>query len=273
MRTSRHPIASLLCALGAVVIAALVLMRWGVSPLTLLLAAIALSCPIVMLYVRYMSRRALIALNEPAPHTHGVTMSWAAPFYDAYCPLLGLGSNFRRETLRHSGIQKGERVLDVGCGTGVLTRLAAEAAGAQGRVVGIDPAPAMIAVARRKAAAAQSRAQFRLAAIEALPFPAQAFDLVLSSFMVHHLPPAVKRAGFSEVWRVLKPGGRLLVVDIDKPAHVLWWLVCWPLFFLSFTAPNLRGEVPAYLRDAGFTPVERRARKGGLLSFWIAVKP
>jgi len=75
------------------------------------------------------------------------------------------------------------------------------------------------------------------------------------------------------VYRVLKPGGRLLLVDIDRPTNPLWWLLCRPLLFFHFTAPNLRGEVPAYLRAAGFAPVEVCARKGGVLSFWLATKP
>lgn len=272
MSTHSH-IAGKLCAIGMVVFAVVALRVWGVTPFTLLLAVIALSCPAVMLYGWWLSRRALSSLDEPAVHTHGVTMNYAAPVYDFYCPLLGFGPEFRRETLHHAALAPGEHVLDVGCGTGVLTHLAAEQAGVGGSVIGIDPSPAMLQVARRNANAEASRASFKVAAIEALPFAAASFDLVLSSFMVHHLPPAVKRAGLAEIYRVLKPGGRLLVVDIDRPANPLWWLLCWPLLLMPFTAPNLRGEVPRYLRAAGFAPVEVRARKGGLLSFWLAIKP
>lgn len=211
--------------------------------------------------------------DERAPSTHGVTMGWAAPFYDLYCPWLGIGPEFRSETLRHAGIRAGEQVLDVGCGTGVLTRLAAEAVGPTGQVIGIDPAPEMIAKARRNAAAAASRAEFRLAAIENLPFADASFDAALSSFMLHHLPPEVKRQGLGEVFRVLKPGGRLLAVDIDRPANPLWWPLCWPLLLFAFTGSNLRGEVPAFLRTAGFDAVEVRARRHGLFTFWLAIKP
>lgn len=256
-------IAAKLCAISMTLLAVVMLRLWGITPWTLLLAFIAFACPVVMIYGWWLSRRALTELDEPSVHTHGVTMNYAAPIYDAYCPLLGLGENFRRETLRHAALAPGEHVLDVGCGTGVLTRLAAQQVGSNGEVIGIDPSPAMLQVARRNV----SRASFKVAAIEALPFAAASFDLVLSSFMLHHLPPAVKRAGLAEVYRVLKPGGRLLVVDIDRPANPLWWLLCWPLLLMPFTAPNLRGEVPSYLRDAGFATVEIRARKGGLLSF------
>lgn len=261
------------CGLLPVLFAALVLLLWGVSAWTLTLAIIALACPLAMLWSWRMARRALAPLDEPVPHTRGMTMDWAVPVYDWYCPRLGLGPAFRRETLRHAALRPGEHVLDAGCGTGVLTRLAAEAVGATGRVVGIDPGPRMLAMARRNASACGARVEFRLAAIEALPFPDASFDAVLASLMLHHLPPGVKLAGLKEVYRVLKPGGRLIAVDLDRPAHPLWWLAAWPLLLMPMTRGNVLGEITALLRTAGFDPVAARARWLRLLTFWEARKP
>ena len=257
-----------LCPWLAVALAVAVLMLVGLTWWSALFAALLLVCPVLVLWGMFITRS---KLDEPVVHTHGMTMDWAVPIYDWYCPKLGLGPAFREATLSYAALKAGERVLDVGCGTGVLTRLAARAVGSAGHVIGIDPGPAMLAVARRNAAA--SRAEFRLAAIESLPFANASFDIVLSSCMLHHLPPEVKSEGLCEVYRVLRPGGRLLVVDIDRPANPFWWLLCWPLLFFHFTAPNLRGEVPIYLSAAGFTPVTVRGRKGGLLTFWLAMKP
>lgn len=211
--------------------------------------------------------------NETVPETRGMVMNWQAPFYDWMCRLVGLGQNFRHETLRHAALRPGERVLDVGCGTGVLTRLAAEAVGPSGHVVGIDPSPGMIGVARRNTVQANSRAEFKLAAIERLPFEEGSFDVVLSSCMLHHLPAEPKQAGLREVCRVLKPGGRLMAVDIDRPANPLWWMVIWPLLRMPMAAINLRGEIPAYLRNAGFDPVQVKGRWARWLTFWVAAKP
>lgn len=262
-----------LCAIAMLVFALVVPRVFGATPYTLLLAAIALACPMVMLYGWWLSRRALAVLDEAPVHTHGVTMNYAAPVYDFYCPLLGLGEEFRHETLRHAELRSREHVLDVGCGTGVLTRLAAQQVGVGGSVVGIDPSPAMLHVARRNANAEASRALFKVAAIEALPFDSGQFDVVFSSCMLHHLAPELKRAGLAEVYRVLKPGGRFVIVDVDRPAGAWVWLIVWPLLLMPMTASNLRGEIPAYLHGAGFNPVMTRGRWIKLLSFWVAVKP
>lgn len=212
--------------------------------------------------------------EEPTPHTCGVTLNWAAAIYDKCCSLIGLGDPFRHETLQHAALQSGERLLDVGCGTGLLTRHAAEMVGPVGDAVGIDPAAKMIRVARTKAAQSANRAEFKVAAIERLPFPAENFDVVLSSLMLHHLPAEVKRVGLREVYRVLKPGGRLLAVDLDRPETPWWWwLVIWPLLVMPTARGNIHGEILAYLRDAGFQAVEARGRWAKLLTFWIAIKP
>ena len=113
-------------------------------------------------------------------------------------------------------IAPGEIVLDVGCGTGAVAMAMRRRLGTSGRVYGIDPAPQMIAVARRKAKRARLAIDYQVAGVEALPFPDDTFDVVTSSLMMHHLPADLQRTGLKEMYRVLKPGGRLLVVDF-KP--------------------------------------------------------
>lgn len=259
------------CPWTALGLAAGVLVLFGVSWWSALLAALLLVCPALILWGLVETRSPPDADQEPIPATRGMTLDRPAPFYDASCRLFGLGSRFREETLRHAALAPGERLLDVGCGTGVLTRLAAARVEPSGQAVGIDPAPRMVGLARKNAVGGQ--AEFKLAAIERLPFESASFDVVVASLMLHHLPPDLKRDGLREVYRVLKPGGRLLVVDLDRPASSLWWLLAWPLLLMPMTASNLRGEIPGYLRDAKFDPVQPEGRWMRLLTFWRATKP
>jgi demethylmenaquinone methyltransferase/2-methoxy-6-polyprenyl-1,4-benzoquinol methylase/phosphoethanolamine N-methyltransferase len=159
--------------------------------------------------------------------TEGAAIRWAR-LYDLGTTVLSFGrpSALHRKIVALAGIGQGERILDVGCGPGRLSILAGAVVGAGGESCGIDPAPEMIALARRKAARAGVRVRFDVGAIEALPYPDDHFDVVLSSLMLHHVPDDLKRRGFVECRRVLKPAGRLLAVDFgatpdDGIGHVL----------------------------------------------------
>jgi ubiquinone/menaquinone biosynthesis C-methylase UbiE len=139
-------------------------------------------------------------------------MGW---FVDTFL-FRGQWSELRRKTVTLAGMQPGEQVLDVGCGTGTLALEAARRASRAGRVVGVDPSTDQIARARSKAARRKLPVDFQIGVIEQLPFPDQTFDVVLSTLMMHHLPVPLKRQGLAEIARVLKPGGRLIIADF-KP--------------------------------------------------------
>jgi ubiquinone/menaquinone biosynthesis C-methylase UbiE len=264
-----------LCPFVMLGAAAGIFMLLGLSAWTALLATCLLVCPALLVWgALQVKRRQRPLLLDPIPGTRGVPLNWMAPFYDRLCKVVGLGESFRQETLRYAAMQPGEGVLDVGCGTGVLTRLAAEVVGPAGWVVGIDPAPMMIALAWENAALAGKRAEFRLAAVEHLPFADQTFDAVLASFVMHHLPPEVKRAELQEVYRVLKPGGRLVVVDIDwSQARPVWRLLGWPLGLIPLFRDHWAGRLSSYFIQTGFRPVEAVGRWRWCWGFWVAYKP
>lgn len=154
---------------------------------------------------------------EQPTQTEGRLIRWA-PYYDlaVHITTLGQARRLRKITIDQALIKPGDSVLDVGCGTGEVTLLA-KAPAKHGPVYGIDPAPEMIAVARKKAARKGIEIDFRVGVIEALPFPDASIDVVTSSLMMHHLPETLKLRGLAEVYRVLKPGGRLLVADFLRP--------------------------------------------------------
>ena len=192
---------------------------------------------------------------DAAPATEGRTIRWAQ-HYDVVVRLLTLGKDkaIRQMTVDMAGIRPGDNVLDVGCGTGDLTLLAKARTGTGGKVVGIDAAPEMIEVARRKAAQKNTEVEFRTEVIEALSFPDQTFDVVLSSLMMHHLPGELKRRGLAEIFRVLKPGGRVLVIDMKSPAghrgrH-------WMALMLHPTPQTGLLELSMLMKKLGFMHVE-----------------
>jgi demethylmenaquinone methyltransferase/2-methoxy-6-polyprenyl-1,4-benzoquinol methylase/phosphoethanolamine N-methyltransferase len=156
--------------------------------------------------------------REAAPATKGVRIRWPR-WYDALNRLhfLGREDQFREKTVEIAGIECGQSVLDVGCGTGNLTMAAKARAGAEGEVHGNDAAPEMIRQAERKAAEVQLDIRYKTALIEDIPYPDHTFNVVLSSLMLHHLPRDLKRKGIAEISRVLKPSGRFFAVDVDPP--------------------------------------------------------
>ncbi len=130
--------------------------------------------------------------------------------------LLGRAPSFREQLLALARLQRGEAVLDIGCGTGSLALRAKAASGASGVVCGVDASAEMIAWARQKAERAGAEVDFQRASAQALPFPDCRFDLVLSTLMLHHLPKKARARHAAEARRVMRPGGRMLLVDFAE---------------------------------------------------------
>lgn len=117
-------------------------------------------------------------------------------------------------------IVPGEAVLDLGCGAGFDTLVAAQLVGPVGRVAGVDMSPEMVAVAEAALRVANfPQVEFRVAQVEALPFPDASFDVALSNGVLNLIPD--KPAALREIFRVLRPGARLQACDMglvgDQP--------------------------------------------------------
>lgn len=135
----------------------------------------------------------------------------SAPDYDRVDRLLALGSGswYRRQALQRAGLGPGMRMLDVAVGTGLVAREALGLVGERGCVIGVDPSAGMLAQSEAHGLTlARGRA-------EALPFAAGTFDFLCFGYALRHV--ADLNAVFGEFRRVLKPGGRLLVLEITRP--------------------------------------------------------
>jgi demethylmenaquinone methyltransferase/2-methoxy-6-polyprenyl-1,4-benzoquinol methylase/phosphoethanolamine N-methyltransferase len=208
--------------------------------------------------------------EQPA-QTEGALIRWA-PYYDVITNMMTLGQapRLRRITIEQALIKPGDSVLDVGCGTGEIA-LQAKMRAREGKVYGIDPAPEMIAVAQRKAARKGLEIDFRMGVIEALPFPDASLDVVTSSLMMHHLPESLKVRGLAEIYRVLKPGGRLLIADFMRPTGAFL-----NHLFIAFTRHQglQKGieDLQILLRNAGFGQITQSHKRVLVIGFVRAIK-
>jgi ubiquinone/menaquinone biosynthesis C-methylase UbiE len=152
--------------------------------------------------------------GQPVKKQEGQMGSWAR-YYDFIMALMTFGreNKLRQMTVKLARLKPGDRVLEIGCGTGTLSLAAKAAVGPSGEAAGIDIAPEMVAAAGRKAARKGIDMSFQEASIAGIPFPDNRFDVVMCSFMIFHMPEDVRMKGFKEIWRVLKSGGHLFILD------------------------------------------------------------
>jgi len=155
-----------------------------------------------------------------------------------------------------ASLREGETVLDLGCGGGLDVLLAAPKVGLSGRVIGIDMTEPMITLARRNAdQAGAENVEFHLAEIEALPLEDEAVDCVISNCVLNLVPD--KPRAFAEIFRVVRPGGRLAISDIALKQPLPDELGKDLLAYIGCIAGAVMiDQYVAMLREAGFQDVQ-----------------
>ncbi len=174
------------------------------------------------------------------------TFDDTAEDYDRIERLIGFGSGrwYRRQALLRAGLRPGLDVVDVGMGTGLVAKEILRVTGEPSRLIGVDPSPGMIAQAGLPAEVRclDGRA-------EAMPLPSASADLITMGYALRHI--ADLSAAFAEFARVLRPGGRVLILEITRPAGTL-----------------AKGVLRAYMRSVVPTIAKLVARRPQTAELW-----
>lgn len=213
-----------------------------------------------------------------------------APDYDRIEAMLawGTGSRYRRQALMRGGLKTGMKVLDVGVGTGLVAAQACILAGSPALVTGVDPSPGMMAASKLPATMVLMEGR-----AESLPFPDNHFDFLSMGYALRHISDL--GIAFAEFERVLKPGGRLCILEITQAqSRFGQWLLksymrgviplltrfiskqkdtatIWRYYWDSIEACVPPEQVLATLNAAGLTEVKRHLEIG-IFSEYQAVK-
>lgn len=178
--------------------------------------------------------------------------------YDPVVRVATREAEFKRRLLAAAEIKADDRVLDLGCGTGTLA-IAAKRAQRKAAVTGLDADPAVLRRARGKAASAGVEVCFDEGLSTELPYGENRFDVAMSTLFFHHLTPGAKRRTATEIVRVLKPGGRLLVADWGPPQDLpmrIAFVAVRALDGFELTRENAEGALPSIFAEAGLEDVE-----------------
>jgi len=203
--------------------------------------------------------------------------NWLTALYDPVVALTTRERRFKKRLIVQANLADDQTILDVGCGTGTLACWIKQHY-PEARVFGLDGDKNILLIAERKARKTNAEIMFDLGLSYELPYPDNTFDRVVSSLFFHHLTETQKRKTFTEILRVLKPGGEMHISDWGKPANTLMRILFYIVQLLDgfeTTSENVKGLLPLIVKDSGFKAVVEQSEIQtvfGTLSLFSAEK-
>jgi cyclopropane fatty-acyl-phospholipid synthase-like methyltransferase len=187
---------------------------------------------------------------------------WLTSLYDPVVRVTTRERTFRKLLVEEAGVRAGERVLDLGCGTGTLLALLHQTT-PSAQLHGVDADSQVLGLARRKLSAAGVTAELSEALASDTGYEAASFDCIVSSLFFHHLTTEQKYATLAHARHLLRPEGRVVIADWGRPHNLLMraaFLAVQVLDGFEITADNVAGRLPELMTQAGFRDVAEQHR-------------
>lgn len=210
-------------------------------------------------------------MRDSVRYIPALRFHWLTRFYDGVVSLFLREARFRDMTLDAIGDRVPYRILDMGCGTGSLT-VRVKQRFPQADVIGVDVDASILTLSRSKASDLNLEIQFYQCSVEDLSglsaMKSGHMECIVSSLVFHHLTADQKRDALSEAYRLMEPGGRLILADWGKPKNVLMrlaFLLVQVLDGFANTQDNRNGRIPDLMKNAGFDKVSEFGSMNSLL--------
>ncbi len=194
--------------------------------------------------------------KEHRKYIPAMGFDFLTPFYDTLMKVVLPEEMLKNALLEEAQIRPGQKILDFGCGTATLT-LMAKFKHPEATIVGLDVDENILSIAKKKIA--KQGVDIRIDIYDGLnlPYEAESFDSVISSFVFHHLLTEQKKDIMKQIYRILKPGGSVYILDFGVPASMLARGVMYLFSLFESMDDNVRGLIPEYMRNAGFVDVRK----------------
>lgn len=197
---------------------------------------------------------------------------WLTPIYDFSCSIVGLGKSFKRKVLHSINIKDSDTLIDVGCGTGVLIEIVKKEH-PNLKIIGFDPDVNALRIAKRRLSKAGLQAEIIETFAENLPLPDSSIDIAFSTLVFHHLPKEIKQKAIAEIYRVLKPQGKIVIADFGPAASGFLARLLHLFENIEYLEDNLKGLIPIYLEQAGFAEIKTISKHFPGTAIVSAIKP